>query len=78
MDRIFKYFNQSIFWEEVQTIQANVRLDNVSERVFVQALQATTNRMANWSACRNHGVSRFCWAAGVSTQGLRRANASRM
>ena len=57
--RIFKYFNRSIFVEEMQKLDANARLDGVSEKVFVQALQATANRVANWSVCRNQGFPVF-------------------
>ena len=31
----------------------------LSERIFVQALQATTNRMANWSICRSQDFALF-------------------
>ena len=57
--QIFRYFNAAIFWEEVRKLDADARPHNISERVFVEALQATSNRMANWSICRTSGFPTF-------------------
>ena len=45
--QIFKYFHIDIFREEVRKLDSDVRVQAVSERIFVQALQTTSNRMAN-------------------------------
>ena len=44
---IYKFFNRTVFEEEVRKLAGDVRLSVVSERVFVLALQSTTNRMSN-------------------------------
>jgi len=57
--RAFKYFHRAIFWEEVCKSDPAARLSSVSERTFVDALQATTNRMSNWSMCRTNNFPSF-------------------
>ena len=59
--QIFKYFHADIFFEELCKLDSDARVHTASERIFVQALQATTNRMANWSICR---IQEFALFAG--------------
>ena len=52
--KIFQYFHPTIFWDEVHKMSGAHAGQPIAERTFMQALQATTNRMANWSHVRTY------------------------
>ena len=56
---LIKYYNSAVFWEEACKLDVGASLRTISEKTFVSALHATSNRMHNWSYCRTRDFPVF-------------------
>ena len=56
---LIKYYISAVFWEEASKLDLGVSLRAISERTFVSALHATSNRMHNWNYCRTRDFPVF-------------------